>query len=188
MRAFDGQPGKTPENENFRAARRRMLLALAAAPLVALPGWAFAEPLAGLQRWGSGEFRRFGFLVYEATLWAADDPLRPPLALRLTYRRNIAGQAIAEASVKEIRALGLADEATLQRWGERMARLFPDVKPGDAITGHYSASAASFSLNQRTLGTVDDPAFAKAFFAIWLDPRTSAPELRAALLRRGGTS
>ena len=37
-------------------------------------------------------------LVYEATLWAGDDPQRPPLALRLDYKRNLSGVAIAEAS------------------------------------------------------------------------------------------
>ena len=172
--------------EILSAPRRRLLAALAALPLVARPFAALAstDPTTGLARWGSGEFRRFGFLVYEATLWAGDDPQRPPLALKLTYRRNIAGQAIAEASVKEIRQLGLADEATLQRWGRQMTALFPDVKPGDQITGHYRTEGADFHFNDRQLGRLDDPAFARAFFAIWLDPKTSAPELRAALLKR----
>jgi len=172
--------------EIFSAPRRRLLLGLASLPFAAQPFAAFAstDPMAGLSRWGSGEFRRFGFLVYEATLWAGDDPQRPPLALKLTYRRTIAGQAIAEASVKEIRQLGIADDATLQRWGQQMTALFPNVKPGDQITGHYRADGAQFHFNDRQLGGIDDPAFARAFFAIWLDPKTSAPDLRAALLKR----
>jgi hypothetical protein len=155
--------------------------------MVAAPFAAFAstDPTAGLKRWGSGEFRRFGFLVYEATLWAGEDPQRPPLALRLEYKRNIAGVAIADASVKEMRTLG-ADESALKRWGLEMARLFPDVKPGDFIVGHYAPEGARFYFNERLLGRVDDPGFARAFFGIWLDERTSAPGLRAALLRRGG--
>jgi len=140
---------------------------------------------AGFRRWGSGEFRRFGFLVYEATLWAAgDDPLRPPLALKLTYKRNIAGKDIAAASVKEIRNLGIADETSLQRWGEQMGGLFPNVTPGDHILGLHLPEGARFLFNDRLLGSIDDQAFARAFFAIWLDEKTSAPELRAALLKR----
>jgi len=162
--------------------RRRVVLALACSPLA---GLAATDPLAGLQRWGSGEFRRFGFLVYEAALWAGDDPQRPPLALRLTYKRDIEGRAIAEASVREIRALGVVDENQLKRWGELMGRLFPDVREGDSILGLYLPEGARFLLNGRLLGGVDDPVFARAFFGIWLDVRTSAPELRAALLRRG---
>lgn len=162
-------------------SRRRLLLGFAAIPFAS---FAATEPTAGLSRWGSGEFRRFGFLVYEATLWAGEDPLRPPLALKLTYRRNISGVAIAQASIKEMRQLGLADDATLERWGRIMAAMFPDVGPGDFILGEYQPGAARFTFNGRWLGAVEEPAFARAFFAIWLDVRTSAQDLRAALLRR----
>lgn len=162
--------------------RRRFLLMLAALPFA---GRANENPAAGLTRWGSGEFRRFGFLVYEATLWAAgDDPLRPPLALKLTYKRHIAGKDIAAASVKEIRHLGMADSAQLKRWGEQMDRIFPDVKPGDQILGLHMPDGARFFYNDQPAGTIDDSAFAHAFFAIWLDRNTSAPDLRAALLKR----
>ena len=102
---------------------------------------------------------------------------------RLDYKRTIAGAAIAEASVKEMRALG-ADEGVLKRWGEQMTRLFPDVKTGDYIIGQYRPEGASFYFNGRLLGSVDDTGFARAFFGIWLDARTSAPDLRAALLKR----
>ena len=165
--------------------RRRFLLALAAWPLVASANTTPENPLGGFKRWGTGEFRRFGFLVYEATLWAAgDDPQRPPLALKLTYKRNIAGKDIAEASVKEIRNLGIADESRLQAWGELMTKMFPNVRPGDHILGLNLPGGARFFYNDQAVGKVDDPAFARAFFAIWLDLKTSAPELRAALLKR----
>jgi hypothetical protein len=162
--------------------RRALLLALAAWPLAGLA----METPAGLRRWGSGQFRRFGFLVYEATLWAGDDPQQAPLTLRLEYKRNIAGSAIATASVEEMRRT-VADEARLRDWGSRMARIFPDVKPGDHIIGHYRPEGALFVQGDRELGRIDDPDFARAFFGIWLDPRTSSPELRAALLRPTGS-
>ena len=169
---------------------RRRDFILAGAGLALLPAAAQANPqLAtltnGLQRWGSGEFRRWGFLVYEATLWAkSDQPTTPPLALTLTYKRNLDGLKIADASVTEIRNLKIADEAQLKGWGERMAQIFPDVKPEDRIVGVHLADGASFFHNDRFIGRVDDPAFARAFFAIWLDARTSAPELRTLLLKR----
>ena len=151
-----------------------------------LAGWAknrdvLETPIPGLRRWGRGEFRRFGFLVYEASLWAGDDPQRPPLALRLDYKRRISGSAIAEASVKEMRRFG-SEETVLAAWHERMARIFPDVQDGDHILGVYTPDGARFSHNGRDLGGIDDARFARDFFGIWLDPRTSAPELRAALL------
>ncbi|MBS1132788.1 MAG: hypothetical protein H6R16_3790 [Proteobacteria bacterium] len=189
-RANVARPNGTPPLNSGR--RRVLLMALAAYPLLWLPLRAHASsaptspiiPITGLKRWGSGEFRRFGFLVYEATLWAGDDPQRPPLALRLDYKRDIDGKAIAAASVKEMRRF-VADESLLQRWGEQMQRLFPDVKPGDHLLGVYGKEGASFYQDDRLLGRIDSPGFADAFFAIWLDARTSAPELRAALLRSG---
>ena len=182
------QPGTLVRKGPSSGLRRRLLLALIAAPLSAFAVAETAGQRGELKRWGSGEFRRFGFLVYEATLWAADDPVRPPLALKLTYRRNIDGELIAEASIKEIRKLGMADKATLNRWGELMTGLFPDVKPGDTIVGHYLPEGARFTFNEQPLGSIDDPAFARAFFAIWLDPNTSEPDLRAALLTRPAAS
>ena len=165
--------------------RRSLVLASLFWPFAGLANMETAETdsAPGLQRWGSGEFRRFGFLVYEATLWAGDDPQRPPLALRLDYKRKIDGSAIADASVSEMRKLG-ADEKMLAIWGEQMQRLFPDVAPGDSLIGYYRSDGASFSFNGKPIGEIADPEFAARFFAIWLDPKTSAPELRVALLKR----
>jgi hypothetical protein len=172
--------------------RREASLALAATPLLLLPPVASANQppkalsalLPDLRPWGSGEFRRFGFLVYEATLWAGEsEQPKPPLALGLTYKRNIEGKAIAEASVDQMRRFEASD-AQLKGWGQQMLALFPDVKPGDRIVGLQLADRAGFFFNEQPIGEIDDPAFARAFFAIWLDPRTSEPSLRTALLKR----
>jgi hypothetical protein len=172
-------------NSNFAIARRRVLLAWCGWPLAALADAAPEALIAGFARWGSGEFRRFGFLIYEATLWAGgDDPREPPLALKLTYKRNIAGRDIAEASLREMRNLGVSDAARLKAWGEQLSSIFPDVRTGDSILGLHLSQGARFFHNNRDRGAIEDPAFARAFFAIWLDARTSAPELRAALLKR----
>ena len=167
--------------------RRAVLALLAGVPVLGLPKLARAAvgPVVGLMRWGRGEFRRFGFLVYEATLWAGEDPQRLPLALRLDYKRNIAGTDIVEASVKEMRRFN-DDEGQLQNWAAQMESIFPDIKAGDHLVGVHQPDGAHFYQNERLLGVIDAPGFADAFFAIWLDPRTSAPELRLALLRRAG--
>lgn len=170
-------------NLNSPIKRRRLLGLLAAWPLAGLANALPDLPTAGLRRWGSGEFRRFGFLIYEATLWAGDDPTRPPLALQLSYQRYIQGQALAEASAAEMRKLGIAEEALVARWSAALARIFPDVRPGDDLIGLYLPEGAHFHQDGRWLGSIREPAFARAFFGIWLDARTSAPELRAALLQ-----
>lgn len=134
-----------------------------------------------LQKYGSGEFKRFGFLVYEAQLWAASNPAEPPLAIQLTYKRDIAGSKIVSASVDQMRALG-ADDQRLEKWSGAMSRIFPDVKPGDQIVGIYRSGKAVFLYNNQEIGQINDVDFARFFFGIWLDPRTSEPRLRQRLL------
>jgi len=138
--------------------------------------------------WGSGEMRWLGFRLYRATLWVSgqrDGALRDdvPLALTLAYHRDIPGHRIVEASVDQMRRLG-ASETQLAAWLPGMQRVFPDVTKGDILTGvHLPGRSARFFFGDRYVGEIADPEFARRFFAIWLDPRTSAPEVRTALLR-----
>lgn len=137
-----------------------------------------------LQKYGTGELRRFGFLVYEAQLWAGANPAEPPIALQLTYKRDIPGAKIVNASVDHMRELG-ASEQQLANWGPAMTRIFPNVKPGDQIVGIYRPGTAIFMYNNREIGQINDAEFARLFFGIWLDPRTTEPKLRNSLLQVG---
>lgn len=134
--------------------------------------------------------RWLGFELYRATLWVAASPA--PLAtpndathaLVLQYRRAIKASRLVSVSLDEMRALGYG-EGDLRRWEGELQRVFRDVEDGDSITGvHRPGVGASFFHGALHTGDVEDPAFARAFFAIWLDPRTSAPRLREALLRQ----
>ena len=132
-----------------------------------------------------GELRFLGLSIYDGWLWSAAPgaSFDEPLALDLHYHRSLAGHKIAERSVDEIAKLGLGSVADRARWGAWMREMFPDVAKGDRLTGVYLPErGAQFFHNGRTLGTTDDVAFARAFFAIWLDPRTSGPEFRLRLL------
>jgi hypothetical protein len=138
---------------------------------------------------GSGRLTWFGLHIYDARLYvpaAGFDARRyaeQSFALELTYARRLDGQAIAERSDAEIARLGLATDAQRGRWLQAMKALFPDVAAGHRLTGiHVPGKGAAFYLDGRPLGRIDDPAFGAAFFAIWLDARTSAPDLRASLL------
>jgi len=180
--------------------RRRQLLLCGAAAGIALalprairagqePASRTADPemdlTAGLQQLGRGSFRRLGFHVYDATLFAPSAAsaaqLRAPLALRLEYRRSIDAADIVDASVAELGKLGIAAQQ-LSEWASLMTAVFPDVRPGDAIIGRHEGDRARFALNAQPLGAIAAPGFADAFFGIWLDARTSAPDLRRALL------
>ncbi|MFM1990713.1 MAG: putative exported protein [Pseudomonadota bacterium] len=150
-----------------------------------------AQTLAEPRLAGEGDLRWFGLRVYTAQLWVGRPGLRidrfttAPFALELRYATSLKGSAIAERSVQEIERLGFGDPQRRTRWGDAMKRLFPDVAKGDRLTGvHEPGRGARFFLNDRPIGAVEDPDFASAFFAIWLDERTVAPALRESLLRQ----
>ena len=134
---------------------------------------------------GSGTLTWFGFHAYDAALFAAGGRFvdSQPFALELTYARDFKGAAIAERSASEIRKLGLGSDTELAIWQDTLQKLFPDIRKGDRLTGVAMPNApARFFHNGRQVGALTDERLARAFFAIWLDPRTSAPELRARLL------
>ncbi|HEY6610864.1 MAG TPA: chalcone isomerase family protein [Pseudomonas sp.] len=151
----------------------------------ALANWQEAVPEARVV--GAGELRLFGFRIYSARLWSPAQPLAAdtPFALELTYHRAISRDDLVAASVKEIRRLsgGAVSAAQLAEWQGQMQQAFVDVAPGAQITGvHLPGRGARFYVGQQLQHEVRDRAFAAAFFAIWLDPRTRNPELRAQLL------
>jgi Chalcone isomerase-like len=145
----------------------------------------FATSYGAMQELGNGRLRFLGFHVYDAKLWseALSFDFDRRFALGLRYARNFRGTDIADRSVQEIRSLGRDDEALLKHWGARMSALFVDIAAGDElISVNDPGKGARFYLNGKRLGEIADPAFARAFFSIWLDPKTSAPALRAQLL------
>jgi len=182
----------------------RRMLALAAATLAFVLGTtAFAaapgltpeappsvvnEAAPGLRELGSGTMRWFGIKVYDATLWTRGRSVdyAEPLALQLRYARKLKGAAIAQRSVEEMAKLGKGTPQQRAAWGEAMKRLFPDVDNGTTLTGvHLPGSGTRFFHDGKPLGEVSDPEFSRAFFGIWLDAGTSAPELRRALINAG---
>lgn len=145
---------------------------------------------------GSGRFTWYGFHVYDASVYArqaidARAPTAQPFVLELRYARPLKSAAIAEASRDEMARLRYGTEAQRTAWHDAMARLFPDVRSGQRLAGvNLPGRGARFYFDGRFIGAIEDPDFARAFFAIWLDERTQAPKLRAALLAdalaRGG--
>lgn len=138
---------------------------------------------------GSGTFRWFGLKLYDARLWADARSFSSaqwssvPLALELTYARTLVGTRIADASLDEMKKLGMANATQQRAWLDAMKQLFPDVAEGTQLTGLYQPGQPTrFFRDGEPIGEIADPEFGRAFFAIWLHPKTSAPKLRAALL------
>lgn len=132
---------------------------------------------------GRGAFRRFGFLIYEASLWAPDATYRidGPFALRLRYARAITRDQIVDASLDQMRTIGIDVDAHPQ-WKSQLEAALSSVQAGDTLTGiHQPGQGAIIYKDGVRLGELDR-ALAGAFFSIWLDRNTTEPALRSALL------
>ena len=158
---------------------------------LAMPGVAQMLPavvtrdVPGLTPVGEGTMRFFGLKVYDVRLWTGMNAFThmDPFALELIYDLSLSGRDIAERSVKEMRGQGHSDEAKLKRWGEEMARIFPDIRQGDTLVGvSVPGKEARFYTRDKFIAAVADPEFARAFFDIWLSEKTSAPGVRRRLL------
>lgn len=151
---------------------------------------AVVQGLQPLRLAGEGSYRWFGLLIYEARLWVGQqgyrdsDPGAAPFVLELRYARSLQGSRIAEASVEQMEKVGAGSAEQRKAWLQAMTGLFPDIRKHDRLAGRYEpGQGVRFFLNGAPLGGQLDDEFAQAFFAIWLSPRTTAPSLRAALLR-----
>ena len=162
-----------------------MLLLCMALPLQAALPERVREIAPDLRATGQGEMRWLGMTLYEATLWVRGARYNDaePFALLLRYARNIPGSRLTSSTISEMKRMGWRDEAQLERWRNQLARIFPDVKPGETIVGvNLPGQGARFFHQGRDIGEIADSDFARAFFAIWLDVGTRAPELREALI------
>ena len=138
---------------------------------------------------GSGAFRFFGLHIYDATFWVGPSgyrsaaPTAEKFTLDLRYARAFMGKRIASRSTEEMERLKLGSVAQRAQWNAKMTALFPDVVEGTHITGVYLPNeGARFYRDGKLLGDIPDPEFGHAFFAIWLDPKTTGGPLREALL------
>ena len=153
-----------------------------------MPPAEVTSALPGARLIGQGTLRWFGLAVYEARLWARDgfDGQRfeaHPFALELRYLRRLDGTAITERALDEMRRSGPIAATEAAAWRAAMRAAFPDVGPGDRLTGvHDPAQGTRFHFNGRVTGVLADTLFARRFYAVWLGTQTSQPALRAQLL------
>jgi hypothetical protein len=136
---------------------------------------------------GQGVYTWFGLQIYTAEMWVGPQGYAgeaAPFVLELRYARALDGRKIAEASAKQMEGIGAGNDAQRAVWLTQMKAVFPNVQEGSRLGGVFlPGQGVRFYRDGQLLATVADPAFARAFFGIWLDPASSAPKLRMALLR-----
>jgi Chalcone isomerase-like len=137
---------------------------------------------------GAGRLKFWGFDVYDARLWApssfvAAEFVKHPFALDITYLRDFSQADVVQRSMQEMRDLAVVSDDKATQWEAQLRKSLPAIRKGDRLVGSYQPNeGASFTVNGKALDDIRDPELARAFFSIWLSPRTTAPALRRALL------
>ena len=136
----------------------------------------------GVQLQGQGRMTVWGFDVYDARLYVGDQRGQSGFALDINYLRSLKGSDITKSTIDEMQRLGVS-EASRSAWEKKLDGIFPNVVSGSSLTAiHVPGRGTVFLHNGKPAGEIAGDDFAKAFFSIWLDPKTAAPKLRTALI------
>ncbi len=134
---------------------------------------------------GSGKLTFFGFHIYDAALYRGSKNASSEFALDLRYQKSLSGSSIANRTIDEMKKIGVP-ETQANAWGKELAGFLPNVEPGQNLTAVYSAKqVTTFMYEGKRIAQISGADFAKAFFGIWLDQKTSVPKLREQLLGQG---
>ncbi len=160
----------------------RLLKLLALLLLFSNPSFAQEAPLPH-KLIGSADFKYLFWNVYKIDLYANNKSLNGELALKLTYKRKLYADKIAQRSIDEISKQNCGDKRNYNNWLNKMKTIFPDVKKGDTLTGvKEKLGTTTFYKNKIKIGQFKDKTLTQCFFNIWLSPKTTQPNLRAKLL------
>lgn len=151
-----------------------------------LPAAVTQQFIPPLEKVGDGTYRKLGFTVYHATLWAPGGKYdkNTPYLLQLRYARNISQKMLSDTVIDNIRKQEVADDETFSHWQEMLQQMLPAINKGDEIVGVSIPGRDSIIyLNGTEFVRIEDRAFSDAFFDIWLGPKADET-LQAQLMGR----
>ncbi len=131
---------------------------------------------------GSGLLTYWGFHVYDATLLRGTSNASPEFALDIQYQKSFTGSSIASRTSEEMINLGVK-QTQANIWAQELSTFLPNIQSGQSLTAAYRPNeGTTFFFEGKKIAQMPGRSFAKAFFGIWLDSKTSEPKLRSALL------
>jgi hypothetical protein len=134
---------------------------------------------------GSGKLTFLGLHIYDAALYRSARAPSTDFALEIRYQKSLSGATLSSRTMAEMKKLGIPEER-INVWGNELAGFMPDIEAGQNLTAVYSAKQGTiFLFEGKRIALIRGDDFAKAFFGIWLDPKTSVPKLRGSLLGQG---
>jgi hypothetical protein len=109
-----------------------------------------------------------------------------PKKLVLRYHRSVTVDQFVEKSEETLEENPRLSLDQLRPFLSRMKSMYAPVKEGDAYAITYNPAQGALSLffNERLLGTIDNPEFARAYFGIWVSDYSVSERFTDELLGR----
>jgi hypothetical protein len=147
-------------------------------------------------RLGQSTYDWFWIKLYSAELWAPtavqsmDQLWQTPFALSLTYDISIRPAKLAQVTLEQMEHQAPLAPDVAERWVQQLTQLYPPIAKGTTLIGLYDPNGRmALYRDGQLLGELQDGDFAKRFFQIWLDARSSYPKNRLQLLGwKGGVN
>lgn len=142
-----------------------------------------AKIKAPLTRVGSTTYRKLGFTIYHATLWApggvyAEDK---PFVLQIRYARDLDQETLVDAVASDVEANERPDPMTMAAWNETLNQIIPAVKKQEELIGvTIPGEVSKLYFNGQHHAEMTDQRLSRAFMGIWLGPNAD-PKVRARL-------
>ncbi len=140
-------------------------------------------------RLGQSTYDWFWIKLYSAELWAPtavqsmDQLWQTPFALSLTYDIRIKPAKLAQVTLEQMEHQAPVAPEVAERWVQQLTQLYPPIAKGTTLIGLYDPKGRmALYRDGQLLGEMQDGDFAKRFFQIWLDARSSYPKNRLQLL------
>lgn len=134
---------------------------------------------------GESDLKYFGFKVYNIELWSEKKQFSyaEKFAIHITYNMKFSKENLAKRSIEEIERLHVLTELEKKSYYQNLLRIFSDVKKGDEkIAIFIPQKGVEMYHNNQLMGNISDVKLARLFVDIWLDKRSSFPEVTKKLL------
>ena len=134
-----------------------------------LLGTAQASPVSDFKTVGSTTLNWMFWKIYDISLLTKTGTYQDgtqPLALEITYARDIEGEQLLSSTLEEWERQDIDWQPD---WSEQLQQIYPDVTEGDQLVLRVDdANNSFFYFNEQPVGAIEDAGFTNAFLAIWL--------------------
>lgn len=134
---------------------------------------------------GGSELRFWGLKVYQIFLWSEHKNFSydKKFAIQINYNMAFSSEDLAKRSIYEIKRNHFLSEQEEKKYYLQLKQIFTPVKSGDQKVALFIPDQGLLMFSNANLnGKVSDLRLARLFVDIWLDEKSSYPEITRKIL------